>query len=158
MQRFAINIAHLLNRESDVSMIAYLDDWLIYGEDLLMLATFHRLQQLRITINTKKSVTPATGNYQSSHQHLLTYLGLNINLFRRTMQATPACLSHLQDLLSLVPQASQQDLLCIMSWLAWALGWPQFLAQNICQHGTYWLRVLLEHHVLQAARPLHPPR
>jgi hypothetical protein len=73
---------------------------------------------------------------------------------------TTSCLQHLEQLLSIVTPASHQDLLQIagyVSWLCWAMGWPQFLASHIKQCSTYWLQVLMQHQVLQQPRKLRPP-
>jgi hypothetical protein len=124
------------------SIVTYLGDWPISGENLQAADIVRELKQLGLTLNIQKSALTPTSS--------LIYLGLAVNTFRTTIQPTAACLQHLQHLLTLVPQASQQKLLRIagyVSWLAWAMGWPQFLAADI----RHWLRVLLN------GRPLHPP-
>jgi hypothetical protein len=56
--------------------------------------------------------------------------------YRSIQCPTHQCLVHLEQLLSIVPQASHQDLLRIaeyLAWLCWAVGWPQFLWAHVRQ-------------------------
>jgi ribonuclease HI len=69
------------------------------------------------------------------------------------------CLAHLRDLLSIVAGASRQDLFRIagyLSWLAWTMGWPQFIASHIRDRSTYWARTLLQKGALRQPRRLKP--
>lgn len=153
MQRLATDVARHLHQQFQVCMVAYLDDWLLFSEDVIPADDIlQELQHMGIVLNMQKSIiTPTTR---------LTYLGLDIDTQQQTIRATPACLQHLNDLISLVPRATRQDLLRIagyVSWLAWAPGWPQFLSYGIRHSDTYWLRVLNNTRTLHAARPLQPP-
>jgi hypothetical protein len=52
----------------------------------------------------------------------------------------PSCLQHMDQLISIVNQESWQDLSRIegyVAWLAWAMGWPQFLSTHVWQRSTY---------------------
>jgi hypothetical protein len=60
-------------------------------------------------------------------------------------------------LLSLVPQSSQLDLRRIagyLSWLAWAMNWPTFMATHILQRETFWLQWADRHSLLSKPRTL----
>jgi hypothetical protein len=110
------------------------------------------IQRLGLTINKlKSSLQPSTS---------LTYLGLQINTVARTITPTRACVRHLGDLLTIVPEASPQDLRRIagyVAWLAWAMAWPQFLSAQIRERSTYWLRVLDSHHLFLQPRSMLLP-
>lgn len=83
-------------------MVAYLNNWLIYGARLKVSAIVAEIQHLGFTINLEKSHLQPTS--------ALIYLGLHINIPRQTIEPTQQCLQHLRDLIALVPQASFQDL------------------------------------------------
>lgn len=63
----------------------------------------------------------------------------------------------MQQLLSLVPDASQLDLRRIagyVSGLAWAMNWPTFMATHLLQRETFWLRWADRHGLLRVPRTL----
>jgi hypothetical protein len=147
MQQFSIAIARHLHREFQTTMVAYLDDWLFFSTTKIPVpAITNAIQRLGITINMKKSVLIPTTS--------LVYLGLQ-NTVHRTITPTETCVRHLLDLASVVPVASQMDLQRIAGyivWLAYAMGWPMFLATLIHNKNTFWIRRF------QAAGLLRRPR
>jgi hypothetical protein len=46
MQRVAQAVAYILHRQHNVSMLAYLDDWLIFSSGLDVPAILHTIAQL----------------------------------------------------------------------------------------------------------------
>jgi hypothetical protein len=121
MQRIATAVARHLHRQHGVSMVAYLDDWLLFGQHLPVLDILNTLQQLGLQINVQKSVLQPTT--------ALVYLGLNISTRHLTILPTDSCLQHLWNLVTIVPRATRQDLQRIagyVAWLCYAMGWPQF--------------------------------
>jgi hypothetical protein len=151
LQCLSTAVANKLNQQFQVSMIAYLDDWLIFGPHLLAPRILATLQQTGFTINFRKSIVQPTSR--------LVYLGLQIDARNSLLQPTPHCLQHMRDLLSLVPQASPQDLRCItgyVTWLAWAMNWPTFIATHLLQRETYWIRWCLSRGLLDRPRPIAP--
>jgi hypothetical protein len=127
MQRAAQAVASHLYQIFHIHMCAYLDDWLLWDiQPQQVQPILTELQRLGLTINIEKSIIqPSTA---------LTYLGLRIDTVARTLTPTPPCVRHLRDLLSIVPEASPQDLRRIagyVAWLAWAMAWPQFLSAHI---------------------------
>jgi hypothetical protein len=63
--------------------------------------------------------------------------------------------------IAFVPQASPLDLRRIagyVSWLAWAMNWPAFIATHTLQRETYWLRWCLRHGLLHRPRTLGQQR
>jgi hypothetical protein len=110
------------------------------------------MQLLGITINNEKSVLVPTRR--------LTYLSLDVNLFRQQLQATDACITHLRELLSIVPRSTQQDLRRVtgyVTWLAWAMAWPMYIATHILHRDTCWVRWMLKNNLLQQPRRLAAP-
>jgi hypothetical protein len=92
MQRLATTVARHLHQECDVHMVAYLDDWLVYGHNLNVPQILHHIQQLGFQLNFRKSVlTPTTS---------LVYLGLHLSTVTMTITPTDKCLQHLCDLAS----------------------------------------------------------
>jgi hypothetical protein len=165
LQRLSQHVAAILHQRFGVSMVAYLDDWLIFGQSLPSRAIITALQHLGLTINFEKSVVrPASSLiYLGLHIDLpkLIYLGLHIDLPKQLFQPTVDCITHLLQLLSIVPKASSQDLRRITgyaTWLAWALNWPMFAATHILQCNTYWLRRMHTNRLLQQPRKLVPAR
>jgi hypothetical protein len=149
LQRLALAVARFLNQRFNIAMISYLDDWLIFGTQ----PPAHRIQatieQLGFTINYRKSTLVPTNK--------LVYLGLQIDARIQQMQPTPQCLLHMRHLLSMVRQASPLDLRRIagyVSWLAWAMNWPTFIATHLLQREPFWIRWALRHDLLH--RP-HAP-
>jgi hypothetical protein len=133
-------------------MVAYLDDWLLFAPETPVPQVLQTLQQLGITINPNKSHLVPTRR--------IVYLGLEINLFRQQIQPTTRCLQHQIELLALVPQATTQDLRSItgyLTWLAWGMAWPMFIATLIMQRDTYWTRWMLRNQLLQQPRKLAAP-
>jgi hypothetical protein len=109
-------------------MVSYIDDRLIYSTDLPANDIVTTITNLGLTINKEKSILQPTKS--------LIYLGLHIDLLRRILQATPQCIQHLLQLLTIVPGASRQDLARIAgyaTWLAWALNWSTFAATHLLQ-------------------------
>jgi hypothetical protein len=150
LQRLSTAVANKLNQQFQVSMIAYLDDWLIFGPHLPAPRILATLQQMGFTINFRKSIVQPTSR--------LVYLGLQIDARNSLLQPTPHCLQHMRDLLSLVPQASPQDLRRITGYitcLAWAMNWPTFIATHL-QRETYWIRWCLSRELLDRPRPIAP--
>jgi hypothetical protein len=131
--------------------MAYLDDWLIFGPRLPVGPILASLRQMGFTLNLRKSVIYPTSR--------LTYLGLKIDARNGLLRPTPQCLQHMRDLLSVVPQASPQDLRRIagyVTWLAWAMNWPTFIATHLLQRETYWIRWCLSRGLLDRPRPIAP--
>jgi hypothetical protein len=88
LQRYAAQVASILHRLHGVAMVAYLDDWLIFGHQVPVQDILQMLLQLGITINPSKSILTPTRR--------LIYLGLDVNLLRQQMQPTPQCITHLK--------------------------------------------------------------
>jgi hypothetical protein len=150
LQRLLSAVAHHLHRLFNVPMIAYLD-WLIFGPALPASHIIRELQAMGFTINTAKSILQPTA--------ALTYFGLRIDAITGLLCPTPACLQHMRDLFSLVPHASPQDLRRItgyVTWLAWAMNWPTFIATHLLQCETYWIRWCLSKGLLDRPRQLAP--
>jgi hypothetical protein len=103
MQRFAIAVTRLLHQVSDVTMVAYLDDWLLFSPRPMQVQTIlTTLQSVGITVNKKKSIlTPTT---------VLTYLGLRIDTRHLQLCPTATCKQHLLQLATVIPTASRMDL------------------------------------------------
>jgi len=132
--RLAQAVAQHINQKFGTAMVAYLDDWLFFQPHLPAQDIIQEIQRLGFTINLNKSVIHPTSD--------LIYLGLRINAETQQLQPTPDCLRHMMQLASLVPQASPLDIRCIagyISWLAWAMNWPTFMATHLLQQETYWL-------------------
>jgi hypothetical protein len=133
MQRVSLAVARLLHRHY-VTIVSYLDDWLIFSAAPIPVPSILRLiRQVGLQINESKSIlTPTTS---------IVYLGLSIDTRLLRLQPTPGCIQHLRFLISLTPQAPHQDLLCItgyLSWLCYAMGWPTFIATTVLQRLSYW--------------------
>jgi hypothetical protein len=110
LQRVSSAVATYLNQRFDVAMIAYLDDCLIFGRHLPDRDIVQAIETLGFTINYRKSsLQPASS---------LVYLGLHINASTQLLHPAPACLHHMQDLLSLVPSASPLDLRRISGYVS----------------------------------------
>jgi hypothetical protein len=153
MQRAAQAVTAHLYSTFNLSMCAYLDDWLLWDVHTAQVQPLlHELHALGFSVNQHKSILqPATS---------LVYLGLQINTAARTLTPTRACIHHLRDLLTIVPAASPQDLRRIagyVAWLAWATAWPQFLWAHIRDRSTYWLRVLDSQHLFSQPRSMIQP-
>jgi hypothetical protein len=72
MQKFSIPVARYLHQRFNITMVAYLDDWLLFSEDPIPVNNIlQALATLGITVNQHKSVLQPTT--------ALTYLGLQIN-------------------------------------------------------------------------------
>jgi hypothetical protein len=151
LQRLSTAVATRLNHQFHLSMITYLDDWLIFGPRLPARRILSSLQQMGFTINLRKSIIQPTSR--------LIYLGLQIDARHGLLRPTPQCLQHMRDLLSVVPQASPQDLRRIagyVTWLAWAMNWPTFIATHLLQRETYWIHWCLSRGLLDRPRPIAP--
>jgi hypothetical protein len=111
MQRFSTAIARLLHRVCDVTMVAYLDDWLLFSQRPLPVATIlARLTKAGITINRDKSILiPTTA---------LVHLGLQIDTRTMQIRPTPQCVNHLLQLASVIPTANRMDLQRIARYMA----------------------------------------
>jgi hypothetical protein len=152
LQRLVQRVAAHLHHRFAISMVAYLDDWLIFGPSLPVQQILDELQHLGLIVNLQKSVIQPAKR--------LIYLGLDIDLTQRVIKATPSCLQHLLQLLTIVPQGSPQDLRRItgyLTWLCWAMNWPMFIATLILQRDTYWARWMFRNKLLQQPRKLQPP-
>jgi hypothetical protein len=55
LQRFSAHVSAVLHNQHGVSMVAYLDDWLLFAQDLPIQQILHTLRQLGFTINYDKS-------------------------------------------------------------------------------------------------------
>jgi hypothetical protein len=144
LQRLSLAVAAYLNQHFNVSMISYLDDWLFFAPQPPAYRICQFIQQLGFTINYQISVLVPTAR--------LVYLGLQIDTVTQQMQPIEACLQHIQQLLSLVPEASQLDIRRIagyVSWLARAMNWPTFMATHLLLRETFWLRWAERHHLLR---------
>jgi hypothetical protein len=123
--RLSQAMAQIINQHFGTAMIAYLDDWLFFQPNLPAQQIIQLVQHLGFTINFNKSIIVPTSR--------LIYLGLLIDATVRQIRPTPECLHHMMELLSIVQQASPLDLRRItgyISWLAWAMGWPTFMATH----------------------------
>jgi hypothetical protein len=86
LQRVATAVSTHLNQHFNLSMIAYLDDWLIFGTDLPSSDIQQEVRRLGFAISERKLVL------QPSSQ--LVYLGLHINAVTQQLQPTEGCLDH----------------------------------------------------------------
>jgi len=153
LQRLAQAVASSLHQHFGISMVAYLDDWLLFASTLPADEIFCHIQSLGITINFQKS-TPQPVS-------ALVYLGLYLNVTDQTLRPTPDCLRHMGQLIALVPAASPQDLRRIVGytlWLCWAMGWPTFMATLLFIRDTYWYRWFQAHHLLEKPRSIQTRR
>jgi hypothetical protein len=152
MQRVATAVVRHLHALFGTSMVAYLDDWLIFGPHLPVNDIIYAIQQVGLQMNYEKSILEPTT--------ALVYLGLHISNATSTLTPTPQCLQHLLDLVSVLPQATRQDLQRIagfVAWLTYAMGWPQFLATMIYHRSGYWIQTFHRRGFLQRPRRLQPP-
>jgi hypothetical protein len=152
-RRLAQAVAAILNSKFDVSMVAYLDDWLIFGSGVPSDQIQQEFASLGITINRAKSTLHPTS--------ALIYLGLRIDAVHQTFQPTATCINHMQELVALVPTASSQDLRRIVGyvlWLCWAMNWPTFIATHLYHRSTYWCRWFLTNRLFQRPRQMTQPR
>jgi hypothetical protein len=153
LQWLAQTVASSLHQRFGISMVAYLDDWLLFAPTLPADEIFRHIQSLGITINFQKS-TPQLVS-------ALVYLGLYLNVTDQTLRPTPDCLRHMGQLIALVPAASPQDLRRIVEytlWLYWAMGWPTFMATLLFIRDTYWYRWFQAHHLLEKPRSIQTRR
>jgi hypothetical protein len=84
LQRFAQAVAAILHEKFGVSVLSYLDDWLMFAEQVPS-DIQDDLRNLGITINYSKSILQPTPS--------LVYLGLLINV-RQSLQPTTSCIAH----------------------------------------------------------------
>jgi hypothetical protein len=148
LQRLSQAVAEHLNNKFGTSMVEYLDDWLMFQPELPAEAIIQEITALGFTINMDKSVIHPTAD--------LIYLGLRINARTQQLQPTPQCLTHMMELASLVPDASPMDLRRIagyVSWLAWAMNWPTYIATHLHRE-TFWLTWTYNRHLLQRPRQM----
>jgi hypothetical protein len=134
LQRLSQAVAELVNQRFGTAMIAYLDDWLFFQPNLPAQPIIQFVQHLGFTINFRKSIFTPTRR--------LIYLGLLIDAAIQQIRPTPECLHHMMELLSIIQQASPLDLRRItgyITWLAWAMNWPTFMATHLFQREPYWL-------------------
>jgi ribonuclease HI len=152
MQQVATTAGRHIHSRTGAHMVAYLDDWLIFGDSLNVPAILDTVAELGFQINYAKSIlTPATA---------LVYLGLNISTEHLTITPTNACLRQLIRLVSVLPQASRLDLQRIAGYVAWivyAMGWPAFLSSLIYQRSAYWIHRFHRLGLLHQPRTLSPP-
>jgi hypothetical protein len=142
LQRISLAVAKYLNQRYDISMISYLDDWLLFSPQPPAARICRTIEHLGFTINYGKSVIVPT--------HRLIYLGLQIDTTTQQLQ-------HMHHILDLVPDASPLDLRRIagyVSWLAWAMNWPTFMATHILHRETFWLRWAHRHRLLDIPRTM----
>jgi hypothetical protein len=84
MQRVATAAARYIHQCTGAHMVAYLNDWLIFGHDLPVPQILNAIQRLGFQINYQKSsLIPATA---------LVYLGLNISSAQLTITPTESCI------------------------------------------------------------------
>jgi hypothetical protein len=134
LQRLAKAVAHHINNLFGTSMVAYLDDWLFFQPDIPAHHILQELHRLGFTVNQRKSILQPTSR--------LVYLGLDISALSQQLRPTPAYIHHMMQLIQLVPDASPLDLRRIVgyiSWLAWSMNWPTFLATHLLQREPYWI-------------------
>jgi hypothetical protein len=130
MQRLATAVAQQLHSRFGTCVVAYSDDWLIWTQ--VAVPVHHimsDIERLNFMVNYNKPVLQPS-----------SVLGLQINTKLATFTPTTACVRHLMELISIVLQASTEDLARIagyVAWLAWAMGWPQFLYAHIRQRSIY---------------------
>jgi hypothetical protein len=68
-------------------------------------------------------------------------------------------MAHLMQLAAEVPTATLMDLQRIMgyiAWLAYAMGWPMFMATLVCNRNTYWIYHFHNNGFLHQPRRLAP--
>jgi hypothetical protein len=152
MQKFIQTVAAVLHQRHNVSMVAYLHDYLIFRPNISAPDILHILALMSITINRAKSELQPTS--------LLVYLGLNLSTRLQTSESTKQCIDYLLQLLALVLQASPQDVLRIMgyvTWLAWVLNCLVFITTALYNCHTYQMRSFTQHGLLQLPCLLWPP-
>jgi hypothetical protein len=153
MQRVATGVARTVTDKFDLTMVAYLDDWLFFSQHPIPVQQLlQHLQQMGFTNNQEKSILQPTT--------ALVYLGLNIDTHAGLITPTRSCIQHLLDLVSIVPRATTQDLQRItgyVAWLASAMSWPAFLATLIAHRVVYWITRLHRLNLLQYPRTMRPP-
>lgn len=106
MQLCAQAVAAVFCKCFGVSMVVYLDDWLIFWPSIPVHGTPLTIPEMGITINQHKSTATTLARI---------YLGLHLDASARTLQPTP----------ELIPWATQQDLqrtVGCMVWLAHIYG------------------------------------
>jgi hypothetical protein len=84
LQRFAQAVAAILHEKFGVSVLSYLDDWLIFAEQVPSNDIQDEIRNLGITINYSKSILQPTPS--------LVYLGLLIDV-RQSLQPTTSCIA-----------------------------------------------------------------
>lgn len=132
LQRISQAAARLLLQRHDVSMVAYLDDWFIFGPCIPVSNILHTFHDTGFTVNMSKSHLQPTLR--------LANLGLDIDVSRSRITPTPSCVDHLLKPVALLPQASRQVFRRITdykTWLAWAMAWPIFAATRLLQRDSY---------------------
>jgi hypothetical protein len=112
MQRISTSVARVLHQRFAITMVTYLDDWLIFSsKSIPVQKILQSINDIGLQINTEKSILlPTTARI---------YLGLNVNFWQQQLQATPQCIRHLQFLASIIPRASAQDILRIAGYVSW---------------------------------------
>jgi hypothetical protein len=148
MQRLSTTVARHLHNTCNVTLVAYLDDWLIFRPSTLPVhSILQNIQDLGITINREKFILDPT--------RVMVYLGLSINWELLTITPTSGCLSQLLQLTTIIHQACQQDLQRIagyVTWLCYTMVWPLFIANLIRQRNTFYI-----HRLLQQSRRIQDP-
>jgi hypothetical protein len=133
MQRVSLIVARTLHQNFDVTMISYLDDWLIFATSPLPVDDIlQSIHNIGLQINKAKSILRPTTS--------LVYLGLHIETLFQRLTPTQACIRHVHYLLDIVPHAIRQDLQRItgyVSWLCFAMDWPAFIATTILQRSVH---------------------
>jgi hypothetical protein len=87
-------------------MIAYLDDWLVFGPKLPAQQIVQTITDMGITINHRNSILQPTSG--------LIYLGLRLDAHQQQLRANPRCIQNLLELLTTVSQADKIVLKFIM--------------------------------------------
>lgn len=151
MQRLSTTVARHLHNTCNVTLVAYLDDWLIFSPSPLPVhSILQRIQDLGITMNRKKYILNPTW--------VMVYLGLSINSKSLTITPTKGCLNHLLQLTTIIHQASHQDLQRIagyVAWLCYAMAWPLLNPLRHCN--TFWIHRLHQKRLLQQPRRMQAP-
>jgi hypothetical protein len=119
-----------------------LDDWSVFLTQLSVLVIIWQIQQLRSTINPSESVLQLTS--------ALLCLGFSI-IVSDMITLADTCIWYLFGCATIKQHASHlpiQQIVGYITWLTWAMNWPQFRATNIYSFDTVWIFWFHRHYLL----------